>query len=79
MSAGDAAVYVEPNDVDAYARAIVDLVDDPDRRAEMGRRGRKRVEEELAWKHQRDGYVAVFDDLTHHAVAPQAAETRTGA
>ena len=79
VSAGDAAVYVEPNRVDAYARAIVDLVDQPELRAEMGQRGRERVEQELAWKHQRDGYVAVFDDLTHAAVARQAVETRTGA
>ena len=79
VSAGDAAVYVEPNRVDAYARAIVDLVDQPELRAEMGQRGRERVEQELAWRHQRDGYVAVFDDLTHRAVAPQAVETRTGA
>lgn len=79
VSAGDAAVYVEPNRVDAYARAIVDLVDRPELRAEMGQRGRERVEQELAWKHQRDGYVAVFDDLTDRAAARQAVETRTGA
>ena len=32
VSAGDAAVYAEPNDVDCYARAIVDLLDDEPRR-----------------------------------------------
>jgi glycosyltransferase involved in cell wall biosynthesis len=64
VSAGPAAVYVEPNDVDRFARAVVDLLDQPDVRSEMGRLGRKRVVEELAWEHQEGGYVDVFDDLT---------------
>jgi glycosyltransferase involved in cell wall biosynthesis len=64
VSAGDAAVYAEPNDVASYARAIVGLVDDPNSRARMGILGRRRVLEELAWEHQAPGYVAVFDALT---------------
>ena len=63
VSAADAARYVRPNDVEEYARAIVDLVDDPDTRTEMGRRGRRRVEDHLAWTHQRRGYLRVFDEL----------------
>lgn len=63
VSAGPAAVYATPNEIDSYARAIVDLVDDPDRRAEMGRCGRERVEQELAWVHQQKAYLAVFDEL----------------
>jgi glycosyltransferase involved in cell wall biosynthesis len=64
VSAGDAAVYVAPGDVEGYARAVVDLLDDPQARAEMGQRGRGRVEQVLAWEHQRGGYRAVFDELT---------------
>jgi glycosyltransferase involved in cell wall biosynthesis len=64
VSAADAAVYVPPGDVEGYARAVVDLLDDPRAREEMGRRGRDRVEEVLAWEHQRGGYRAVFDELT---------------
>jgi glycosyltransferase involved in cell wall biosynthesis len=63
VSAGLAARYVEPNDVEAYARAILEVLDDPSSREEMGQIGRERVETQLAWEHQRDGYVRVFDDL----------------
>ena len=53
VSAADAAVYVEPNDVEAYARAIVDLLDDDGPRApRWAVLGRERVERELAWTHQ---------------------------
>jgi glycosyltransferase involved in cell wall biosynthesis len=51
VTAGDAAVYVEPGDDLALARAVVELMRDPARRRELGVRGRERVEKELAWTH----------------------------
>ena len=63
VSAGDAAVYVRPNDVEAYAGAIAELLDDPARRETMGKHGRSRVEDVLAWKHQSPVYVDVFRRL----------------
>ena len=71
VSAGDAAVYVTPNDVHEYATAIVALMDDDTRRARMGKLGRARVEQELAWSHQRRAYLDVYRNL--------AAVGRTGA
>ena len=67
VSAGDAAVYAKPNDIRDYARAIVDLVDDDNRRADLGKLGRTRVEEELAWSHQEPAYVGVYERLTTRA------------
>ncbi|MFF0340479.1 glycosyltransferase family 4 protein [Kribbella sp. NPDC004875] len=64
VSAADAAVYVEPNDVAKYGEAIVELLDDEVRRRRMARLGRERVEQVLAWKHQQKAYVGVFDQLT---------------
>jgi glycosyltransferase involved in cell wall biosynthesis len=64
VSAEDAAVYVQPNDTDAYADAITELLADPDRRAAMGRAGRQRVEQVLAWGHQAPRYVGVYEGLT---------------
>jgi glycosyltransferase involved in cell wall biosynthesis len=64
VSAQDAARYVDPGDVEGYARAIVELLDHPEERQEMGRRGRERVEQQLAWEHQSVAYVGVFDELS---------------
>jgi glycosyltransferase involved in cell wall biosynthesis len=63
VSAQDAAVYVRPNDVAAYGEAIVELVDDPERRARLAKLGRERVESTLAWKHQAASYVSVYERL----------------
>jgi glycosyltransferase involved in cell wall biosynthesis len=65
VSAGDSAVYVEPNDVGQFARAVVGLLDHPELRSTMGRVGRERVVDELAWEHQQRGYLDVFSDLVH--------------
>jgi glycosyltransferase involved in cell wall biosynthesis len=64
VSAGDAAVYVTPNDVHEYAEAIVKLMDDEPRRTRLGRLGRDRVEQELAWCHQERSYLGVYQRLT---------------
>jgi glycosyltransferase involved in cell wall biosynthesis len=61
VSAGDAAVYVQPNDVHKYAEAIVALVDDEPRRQLMGKLARERVEQELAWDHQKGAYLDVYE------------------
>lgn len=50
-SAQTSAVYVPPNDVGQFGRAIERLIEDPDARAEMGEAGRRRVENELAWDY----------------------------
>ena len=63
VSAGAAASYIQSGDVAAYAKAIVELLDDCDKREAMGRTGRLRIEEELGWSYQRDAYVRVYDAL----------------
>jgi glycosyltransferase involved in cell wall biosynthesis len=64
VSMGDAAVYVTPNDVREYAKAIADLLDDEPKRALLGKLGRARVEDELAWCHQERAYLDVYQRLT---------------
>ena len=77
VSAAGAAAYVPNGDVAGYAQAIVNLVDDDTRREGMGRLGRVRIEEELGWPHQRDAYVAVYDQLVRRATVT-AGHTRPG-
>jgi glycosyltransferase involved in cell wall biosynthesis len=66
-TAANAGVFVEPADPRAYAEAIVALLDDEPRRAEMGRAGRQKLERELAWEHQANTYVGVYDRLFNRA------------
>jgi glycosyltransferase involved in cell wall biosynthesis len=60
LTAGDAALYARPNDPDDLARAIAELLDDPDRRAEMGRIGRERVEQMLSWERASAEFLAAY-------------------
>jgi glycosyltransferase involved in cell wall biosynthesis len=75
VSAGEAAVYVKPNDVHEYAEAIVALMEDEPRRAELGKLGRTRVEQELAWTHQERAYLGVYK----HVISGVKARRRRGA
>jgi glycosyltransferase involved in cell wall biosynthesis len=63
ISAGPAAVYASPNDVDEYAQTILHLLDDRPRRESMGKLGRERVENSLGWDHQAPKYVQVYESL----------------
>ena len=69
VSAGEAAVYVEPNDERAYAEAIVALMDDEPKRARLGKLGRARVERDLAWSHQERAYLGVYERLVSRGKA----------
>ena len=69
VSAADAAVYVQPNDEQQYAEAIVALLDDEPRRALMGKVARERVEQELAWNHQEGAYLGVYERVLGQARA----------
>jgi glycosyltransferase involved in cell wall biosynthesis len=63
VSASRGGPLRRPDDVEDTPQAVVALLDDPTRRTEMGRQGRERVVRHLAWEHQQDGYLRVFDEL----------------
>jgi len=60
-SAGDASLYAKPNDIEDFARRIVELLDDAPGRDAMGASGRRRVEGELAWHHQVPKLLAAYE------------------
>jgi len=60
FSAGEASLYAKPNDPMDLGDKILELIDDPDRRAAMGAFGRERVIEELNWQHQIDPLLAAY-------------------
>ncbi|QKT02454.1 glycosyltransferase family 4 protein [Ectothiorhodospiraceae bacterium 2226] len=60
-SAQAASLYAKPNDAQDMARKIVELIDDPARRDEMGRFGRARVENDLAWEYEAPKLLQAYD------------------
>ncbi|MDQ1494891.1 MAG: hypothetical protein QOG69_1374 [Actinomycetota bacterium] len=63
VSAGPAAVYVEPGNVAGFAKALADLLDDDEARAKMAVEARLRAAAVLDWRPQARAYVEVFDTL----------------
>jgi glycosyltransferase involved in cell wall biosynthesis len=62
-SAQRASLYAKRNDALDLAAKIVELLDDPDRRSEMGECGRRRVESELEWRHEAPKLLAAYEAL----------------
>jgi glycosyltransferase involved in cell wall biosynthesis len=64
MATADAAgAYVLQPDAAAFADVLLELLDDPDRRAKMATFGREKFVRELAWQDQAAKYVQVYDTL----------------
>lgn len=58
-AAGDAALLVDPLDVDAVAAAVASVLDDPALATDLGERGLRRAAERT-WAATAAGYAAVF-------------------
>lgn len=61
-SAGAASLYARANDPADFAQKIVDLLEDPAQRREMGLFGRRRVEHELSWRHQVGALIEAYQE-----------------
>ncbi|MFF8679269.1 glycosyltransferase family 4 protein [Streptomyces sp. NPDC015237] len=60
VSAGDAAVYAPANDEAEFAGLIALLLDDPERREQMGKLGQERIGGELSWRNSQRSLLAAY-------------------
>ncbi|MFG2500732.1 glycosyltransferase family 4 protein [Streptomyces sp. NPDC048441] len=68
VSADEAAVYAPDDDEAEFAKLIVLLLDDPEKRARMGKIGQERISGQLSWRNSQaallDAYAAACRDHT---------------
>jgi glycosyltransferase involved in cell wall biosynthesis len=77
FSGGDTIHYIPGNTAHDLARAIVELADDPERRADLGRQARQRIETTLAWEHQAHSLLQVYARLMPDRFVPESEPERT--
>jgi glycosyltransferase involved in cell wall biosynthesis len=63
FSAQGASLYARRNDAADLAAKLLELLDDPQRRRAMGALGRRRVLEELEWRHEVPKLLAAYEAL----------------
>ncbi|MFJ8471088.1 glycosyltransferase family 4 protein [Kitasatospora sp. NPDC094011] len=79
VSAGDAAVYAPANDESAFARLVAELLDDPEKRALMGKVGQERINGPLAWRNSQRSLLAAYAAACRDGgAAPDGAPDRAG-
>jgi glycosyltransferase involved in cell wall biosynthesis len=62
FSAGDASLYCDNDDqIRDFAGKILWLLDRPEERNRMGASGRRRIEQELAWKYSVKNLIAAYE------------------
>jgi glycosyltransferase involved in cell wall biosynthesis len=77
VSAGLSSLYAKPNDVADLADQIEELLENPTLRLQMGQYGRRRVEEQLAWKYSVPILLDAYETLFTNKVTRRAKELDT--
>jgi glycosyltransferase involved in cell wall biosynthesis len=67
---GENGLLADTGDAPGFARAILDLIAQPERAASMGRAGRQRVLERHSWRKSAEKLVALYDRLLANANRP---------
>lgn len=67
-TAAEAAVYAESDDIVGFADRIHELLDDPQRRAQMGAFGHERVERSMTWAQSTTQLVSAYERAMAHPV-----------
>ena len=63
FSAQKASLYAKNTDTDDFAEKILWLLDNPDKAAEMGAFGRKRVQTELSWDFEKPKLISAYKKI----------------
>ncbi len=75
FSAREASLYARHNDPRDLAAKIVELLDDPEKRAALGEFGRRRVQQELEWRYEAPKLLAAYAALWGKPAARQQPAT----
>jgi glycosyltransferase involved in cell wall biosynthesis len=62
---GDAGILVSPADPEALSKAIIDLLDNPERARQIGQTGFKRVQDSFTWEKAAEKTVKVYRKAIH--------------
>ncbi|MFC2061485.1 glycosyltransferase family 4 protein [Elusimicrobiota bacterium] len=62
-TAQDASLYAKPNDSVDMAENIMKLLDDPEKRLEMGQYGYERVKNKLSWDNEKWKLYKLYDEV----------------
>ncbi|NOY26657.1 MAG: glycosyltransferase family 4 protein, partial [Oligoflexia bacterium] len=63
VSGGDVALYTATGDAAGLTARVLELADDPERRAALGEAGLQRCRDVLSWPHQAPCLLRVFEEL----------------
>ena len=72
FSAQQAALYATPNNEREFAEKIIELMDNPQLRKEMGEYGKQRVKNELAWEIVSENLLAAYKKLLPDKISVKA-------
>jgi glycosyltransferase involved in cell wall biosynthesis len=78
FSARDASLYARRNDAQDLGDKLLELLDDPERRARMGAYGRQRVENELEWRYEVPKLLAAYGALALDAQSARISSVKSG-
>ena len=63
-STNNSAILIEPGDIRGFARGIKKLMDNPNLRDELGRKGRERILKKLNWENSTFNLKQAYDSLS---------------
>ncbi|MEM7031899.1 MAG: glycosyltransferase family 4 protein [Chloroflexota bacterium] len=64
VTAQEAAIYADKNNELDFAKQLALLMDNPEKRDQMGKFGRRRIEAELSWHHQQQNLIRAYHKIS---------------